>query len=796
MSPAEAKVPAVKLGRNDPCACGSGRKFKKCCSLRVLDPGPEQGSAPRVAPGDVSRLFDLMNAGRYPELEIESRALSDGHPHSGLIWKMLGLALWMQGKESLPALQRAAQLLPEDAEAHCNLGNVLRAAGRGEDAVSCHRRALEINSNYAEAHNNLGSALRDLGQLEEALASYRRAIRGKPDFAMAHANLGSALQSAGHLEESVASYRRAVEIEPGFAVAHGQLGQLLRTLGRFSESERSLRRAVALRPQDAELHTALGTVLMDLGRIEDAVASYRRALEIEPELAKGHSNLGSALYRLGDPMAAEASFRRALDLNPDLAEAHNNLANILLENGDLTGAVAGYRRALAVMPDFPKAHSNLGSALFDLGHFDEAEASLRRALVLEPEFAEVHTNLGMLLRQQGRPAEAEDSCRRALAIKPRSAAALAFLGDLNADKGQFVEAEALFRSAISIEPGLTSAWAGISGLRTMGAGDAAWFADAQRIAGRRLRPKQEAYLRYALGKYFDDLRDFEQAFSNYRRANELMKLSGPRHDRQLLTRAVDAIMQFYDEDWAREHRSLGAESSRPVFIVGMPRSGTSLAEQILASHPAVFGAGELPYWSAAARECAAAATRGALSESFISGLTADYLRLLQGLSPDALRVVDKMPGNFLHIGLIHSTLPNARIIHLQRHPIDTCLSIYFQHFSLVHSYANDLDDLAQYYADYLRAMKHWRRVLPRQSLLEVPYEGLVDSQEQWSRRMIEFIGLDWDPVCMDFHRTSRHVSTFSKWQVRQKINRSSIARWRNYEKFVGPLLGLDESLLV
>jgi hypothetical protein len=242
----------------------------------------------------------------------------------------------------------------------------------------------------------------------------------------------------------------------------------------------------------------------------------------------------------------------------------------------------------------------------------------------------------------------------------------------------------------------------------------------------------------------------------------------------------------------RQPRIDADPSERPVFIVGMIRSGTTLAEQILASHRAVFGAGELMFWNSAAAGYHPAAPGGALEARALSDLASQYLRLLKTLAADALRAVDKMPGNFLHLGLIHAALPHARIIHMRRHPIDTCLSIYFQHFESFHAYATDLEDLAHYYTEYLRLMTHWRSNLPPGTILDVPYEGLVGDQEAWSRRMLEFIGLPWDPQCIDFHRTERTVITASKWQVRQKLSNSSVNRWRNYEKFIGPLRGLAQ----
>ena len=228
----------------------------------------------------------------------------------------------------------------------------------------------------------------------------------------------------------------------------------------------------------------------------------------------------------------------------------------------------------------------------------------------------------------------------------------------------------------------------------------------------------------------------------------------------------------------------------------MLRSGTTLAEQILASHPRVFGAGEQTFWSEAAAATLSNAAKDvaapAISDAALADLGDRYLQRLRQLAPDALRVVDKLPTNFLFLGLIHAALPGARIIHLRRHPLDTCVSIYFQHFEAANTYTNDLGDLAHYYAEYRRLMAHWRSVLPGDAILDVPYEGLVADLPTWARRMLEFIGVPWDARCLEFDRTARSVVTASKWQVRQKLFASSVGRWRHYERFVTPLMPLLE----
>ena len=719
-------------GRNDPCLCGSGKKYKKCCAQHAVE---ARGSdtqditrTPAAAAPDLTPLFALLAAGRNPELERDALGLLARHKDFGMLWKLLGAALFNQGKDALAALETAAKLLSRDPESQTNLGNVLRARGRLDEAVSCHRRAIALKPDYAEAHNNLGSALRDSKRPDHAVASYRQAISIKPDFAMAHMNLGDTLLALGRLDEAARSYRRVLHFRPDSVEAHNNLGNALRDSGRLEEAAASYRCAVAIRPDYAKLHNNLGNALLDLGRIEEAVASYSRALELEP--------------------------------------------------------------------DFAKAHSNLGSAFRELAKLDEAEASYRRALAIRADSSEILTNLGVVQRLQGRADEAEASLRRALSIDPGAAPTITSLAELYADRGQFAEAENLYKKAYAGHPESAQAWAGLAALRKMTSDDSAWIKEAQRIAQRPLRPRDEAHLRYAMGKFFDDVQDYEQAFVSYRRANEIAKAYSPPHDRQHLARTFEFTTRLYDREWLDRAKVTSNSSSRPIFIVGMPRSGTSLAEQILASHPAVFGAGELSFWKTASLQVGSAALESGFDGSVLAKLADEYLQLLTGLSLDASRVVDKMPANFAHLGMIHAALPNARFIHMRRNPIDTCLSIYFQNFHVAHSYANDLEDLAHYHHEYQLLMQHWRSILPPSAILEVPYEALVADQETWSRKMLDFVGLPWDPACIDFHQTNRRVSTFSKWQVRQKISKTSVERWRNYAPFVGPLMHLTDASAV
>ena len=742
----------MTTGRNSPCPCGSGKKSKRCC-------GATRETVTKDPPdSELTNLAQAVAGQAHLSAEARARQLLQQYPSSGILWKLLGISLAMQGKPALDSLEMAARLLPEDADAHFNYGHALRGQRRLEEARLRYTRATELRPEFGLAHIHLASTQKELGQLDAAVRSYRRGLKWVPLSAAAHGNLGGALHELGRLQEAVESYSKALEIDPLLAETHGNLGAAWLVLGQPEKAAASLERALRLDPNFALAYLNYGNALQKLGRVSEAAVSYRQCIRIEPQLAAAYTNLGNAQRELGQSDDALTSHRQALAIDPALAVAHRNLATTLQERGEIT----------------------------------EAESSLRRALELNPQDAEVQNNLAVVLRSQNRTVEAEALCAKALGMDPDLTSALALLAEFEADKGRFPEAGALYKRATIVDPNCAQAWAGLAGLRKMTPDDAPWLKEAQRVAGSRLPLRQEIPLRYAIGKYFDDLRDYPAAFTNFQRANELTKQITPRYEPQKWEHQFKTRADFYDARRIAEARPGAEISARPVFIVGMPRSGTSLAEQILASLPSVYGGGELPYWTRAAAAYESAEADANQRAPMRRDLASSYLALLESLSSDAERVTDKMPANSLVLGLIHSTFPNARIIYMRRNPVDTCLSIYFQDFGVSHSYANDLSDLAHFHAQHTRLMGHWLSVLPQHAILEVPYEGLIENQELWSGKMLEFIGLPWDPRCLEFSEAKRVVATRSRWQVRQKIDKSSVERWRNYEGFVGPLRALLE----
>jgi tetratricopeptide (TPR) repeat protein len=509
----------------------------------------------------------------------------------------------------------------------------------------------------------------------------------------------------------------------------------------------------------AQVLHAKANELLKSGAFADALESYQELVTLEPRDPAVRNDLGVALAQLARYREAEAEFHRAI------------------------GIKSGY----------PEAHYNLAGVLQSTGRFNESEMPLRRALKLKPSYLDARISLGTTSIMLGRLRDARDSFEKVLRVAPRNARALVGVGQVEALQGRFAEAEVAYRRALETNPGASYAWAALASIRKMTPADSAWIKRAEEIADGPLTPIDEATLRFAIGKYYDDVEDFTRAFRSYQQANELHKLRAEPYDREGRRRFVDDLVSRYTpEAIADAGANGGSDSQRPVFVVGMPRSGTSLVEQIIASHPAALGAGELDFWKIVVREHEHTMRTALLGEPLRKKLAHAYLRVLAGHSADALRVVDKAPGNADYLGLLHRVFPNARIINLQRDPIDTCLSCYFQQFPPSLNHTLDLSDLAHYYREHHRLVAHWRSVLPRDRFLDVPYSDLTADQEAWTRRILEFIGLPWDPRCLEFHQTVRPVNTASVWQVRQKMYKTSVQRWHNYEKFIGPLRGLAD----
>jgi tetratricopeptide (TPR) repeat protein len=499
-----------------------------------------------------------------------------------------------------------------------------------------------------------------------------------------------------------------------------------------------------------------------------------------------------ALFADGKFAEAASRLEEVLTIDGRNADAYARLGAALCCLGRYGEAQQALRRAIAIKGACGAAHLTLGNLLRDRGEFAASETALRRAVKQDPRSPQALVSLGLTLGMRKQPSATRDCFERAQRLKPRDPAVLSSLAWLAGIEGRFEEAEKVCRAALEADSTHPGAWALLAGFRRMTDADGDWLEGAERTLARRLAPIEESKLRYAMGKYFDDLGKYSRAFEQYRRANELQKLAATPYDRSARTKLVDETIGAYTVERLARPVKGASDSPRPVIVTGMARSGTSLVEQIIASHPRAIGAGELDFWNVAAHTHRESMRGEAPDESLARKLGGSYLKVLEHHSANALRVVDKSTVNTDRLGLIHSLLPGARMIYLQRDPVDTCLSCYFQDFANVASFSLDLADLAHYYREHHRLISHWRSALPEGSLLLVPYAELVADPGTWSRRIVEFIGLEWDSRCLQFHQTARPVLTASNWQVRQPVYSRSVGRWENYKKFIGPLLELRE----
>ena len=626
-------------------------------------------------------------------------------------------------------------------------------SGQAAAAESLYRRILATHPRHVDSLHLLGVIAARSGRAEEAVGLIGKAVALSPDFALAHFNLGNALRSLGRNEAAVTAFSNAARFDPRHAPARNNLGAALRAVGRGDEAVAAYRQAIALRAEYPEARYNLGVALSDLSRREEALDAYWGAIAQKPDYADAFINIGVTLQALGRSSEAVAAFQRAIEIDPAQAEARVGLGVALHELGRHDAALAALDRALELQPSAATTHVRRGVSLWRLGRAGEALAAYRAALALQPDLVEAHVSLGVSLQELGQAAEAADAVSRALAIDPASARAWFIRSDL--------------KTFAPGDPDITVMEALLAG------------ADA-----RQLALEDRLDLEFALGKAWMDAGDADRAFARLDDANR-RKRASLDYDVAADVARFEASAGAYTPELMRRLASAGDPSDLPVFIVGMPRSGTTLVEQILASHPEVHGAGELNLLNELVGAVPAAAD---LTRERLGRWGTAYAGGVGALGPGKRRVVDKMPSNFQFAGLIGLMLPNARIVHCRRDPVDTCLSCYSKKFAGRQDFAYDLDDLGRYYRAYDALMAHCRGLLPADRFLEIGYEDVVADLSSQAERLVGFLGLPWDDACLDFHRTARTVRTASVNQVRQPIYRSSVARWKPYAAHLGPLL--------
>ena len=746
-------------------------------------------------------------------------------------------------------------------------------AGQVDVAANIYRQVLSAQPDHVEALHLLGVVDHQQGRHAQAIERMTAALRLQPKNSAVHGNLALALRAIGKRAEAAEHLQTSLRLDPGYLVARKNLGIVLGELGRTQDAESHLRQVAAASPNDKGALSSLALNFMQQGRNADAEPLWQRVLKLQPDDASAHNNYGIALKDMGRHREGEQHLRQAVLLRPNHADFHGNLSQLLLEMGRAREAIEAARTSLRHDPNSVMSHNHLAVALKHVGQAAEAERVLRNAQRLAPQDLATLTNLGDMLTLLDRPQAAIPLLEAALQIDPKCVEALNNLAVALKDANRAAEGLPLLERAVEINPKYTPA---INNLAT------AKISDGQVAAGTELldqiltlnprdipalytlatstkrkltddevhrtqslleqseiSPEYHELLHFALCTVFDKRESHTLAFDHAEAANRSKKANyrrtGQDFDRRQHLELVEANLKLFTREAFASLPTSGLQDETPIFVMGMPRSGTTLVEQILASHPQVFGAGELNDMAQIAFDLPGLLGESASFPHCIDRLTpvsgtalaagfaeknnttppvasaiplnlgtggqtpprspGDVLRdvaqkhlaHLRTLDGRATRIVDKMTINFMYVGLIALLFPKARIVHCRRDPRDSCLSCYFHNFAASGlSFTFDLEDLGFYYQQYERLMAHWHAVSPL-PIFDLQYEDMVHDQEKWSRALIEFVGLPWDERCLSFHETKRQVKTASSLQVRQPIYTKSIGRWKPYEDRLQPL---------
>lgn len=640
-------------------------------------------------------------------------------------------------------------------------------SGRLAQADAIFNAVLRSDPKNIDALQFSGIVLSQMGRPQEGEKLLRKAIRRNGKIARLHYNLGLILEVQGKLKEAVMAFREAIKLDPKDEWPRVNLGVVYGKLNRLEEGVDCCRKVLKINPNNASALANLGQFLWRQGDSAGANVVLEQALKQQPNLVQALGNLGAVLFSERELQQAEEQLRRAVALGGRSQEILGNLAGVLLAKGDggEAEAIELCREVANSNPNSPDAQFNLGRALEYTEQWNEAMAAYTRGQELHPGFTEAMIGMARADMIMGRFDEAKGLCQRVLTKQPSSLEAYSLLLGLEGPEwitANLAKIEAIYASAGS-EGG-----------------------------GKR-------HLDFALAKYSEKQGEYEKAFQHLNSGNRLRRTTydyATENDRTFF----DAIKSVFTSEFFQQRAGCGSPDNTPIFILGMPRSGTTLTEQILASHSQVFGAGELSFVQQILIDrCKPSSLMqfpeiiAAMEQDGFESMAAGYLDQVTKRFGKSPRITDKMPHNFVNLGVIRLLFPHAKVIHCRRDPIDNCLSIFKQDFTSLHKYAYDLEELANYYLLYHDLMEHWRSVLPDGYVLDMVYEDTVADQEGKTRRLLEFCDLPWEDGCLQFHTTERAVKTASQAQVRRKIYSDSVKLWQRYEEQLQPMIQVLQS---
>ena len=723
-------------------------------------------------PVDSARIIAALGEGNIAFAEDRVRGLLTAHPDDANAQYLFGLVQLVKGEaaDSIPWLEKAHHQQPGNTVYRANLGVACLRAGRLAEAIGHLQAAIEQRPDYTEARYNLGCALLEDGQAGPAQDCFRVLTERQPGNADYICALGDAARELRDWQRAVQCYRKAIRLSPDCSRARINLAPILMHAGHLEEAEALTRRAIELEPGQISAFKTLGDCLARQERPDEAMDAYADAHDIEPESAVLCAAIGDLWLETGEQAEATAWYQKAIRLDVNNINAHCGLARIIRENGNAERALEMLTPLLENSPDSPDLHLALGNTCWDDGDAGAALQHFRAALALQPEQVSLHARIAQVLSSSGDTEQAIAEHRRALEENPACIASLDGLAVTLRGK---------------LEPGHA---------RRM----------EQLLGNDRLRAGARGSLHSGLAFYYDGIGSYETAAEHMQLANrsqwESRSRRGWQYDPEKYADYVSALIASFDRPYFERIDGLGNTDRTPVYIVGMPRSGTTLTEQILARHPQVLGIGERNFagqtfhaftQSTGDMDAASLACFRAPEPARVAELAGQYLARLDDLKqkagkPDALRVVDKLPDNYSLLGWILTLFPNARIIHCRRDPRAVALSCWMTQFGSIR-WACQEHHLIERIRQYRRLMDHWRQVIPER-FIELDYESLVANQEAESRRLVDWLGLRWDGECLAFYDSDRLVRTASITQVREPIYQRSVEKWKAYEVCLPELL--------
>jgi tetratricopeptide (TPR) repeat protein len=670
-------------------------------------------------------------------------------------------------------------------------------AGRLGDAEVLLRNALKIQPNNADALYALGLVAYRAGKPDAAILLIAEAIDLNPSAVRFHTNICAMYEMTGQLQKAIEHGRIAVTLKPQSSEAHNNLGVAYLSSGEPSIAVEHFTKAIEADKRNADALSNRSKAQIRLRRPADAARDARAASELVPNNASALNGLAAALVALNDHAGAEAAVRRALAIQPGNLEAMLNLAIALKGQKKLEDALAIANQTAQMFPGRVEPLS-LAAEIYLDRRADEAAARLiEQALALDPDDAGTLLVAGRLHTEGLRPEKALEFFRRAVASQPASSEAHLMLGIALRQSGQFDAAIKSIEHAMALNPENVAAYLEISEAKQFVSESDPHFVSMKRLSESAAASSRDqvAPLYFALGKAFDDLNQPDQAFASFEKACALMRRS-ITFSEPVALELFDRIQRDFTPAVVERLSGSGDPSQLPLFVMGMPRSGTTLVEQILSSHPMVMGGGELVDVRDALGDLRSRVEGNPPYPEMLQSLSVKDVQLFGNLVARRLgrradgrqHITDKMTSNFFFVGLLHLALPRAKIIHVRRNAVDTCLSCYTKLFRSGVEYSYDLGELGRYYAAYDRLMAHWKRVLPPGAFLEVRYEDVVGDLEGQAKRILSHCDLPWDESVLAFHQNERSVRTASGLQVRQPLYASSVARWRRYEAHLSPLL--------